>query len=211
VKQELPCGICGDLPSSLRIVTGQDQRFPEPVERLQRLRLSSWTDLYRCPSCGSLFEWRDSPQYHGSGRWDAEELTRLPEAKASLARVLLQGEVEPDGARALLDSAFRALGFDLAIALLNGLRRQQLERFELLVPALVERLLGYDTSGYRDLLSDFAYQSPERSGTILGLLTAERREPGQYARELIERLAQWAGADGVTPPAAESSSRDPGS
>lgn len=86
------CDICGELPASLVVNTGRDERFPDAVRKLLSLRTNpnavpSDYDIWRCPACDALFEWEDRRQFYGSGNLDEEELTRVPDAPGELSPV----------------------------------------------------------------------------------------------------------------------------
>ncbi len=196
VNQKTLCGVCGDLPPSLTVKTGMDERFPESFGRLQSFDLGSDREIYQCPGCMSIFEWIDEPQYYGSGRLDQESLTRLSEEEADLVLALWTRPLDSLEADSLLETAFARLPAGLVTNLFHALVYRDPRRLGCFLPALAARFLGNDESGLRDLLSDYGYENPKQAALILENLAGKGRTPGPLAGKLMERCRGWSQAGG---------------
>lgn len=72
------CSLCGSLPDDITVNTGRGFYLPDATHKLElKGKGDVFTQLYRCPGCGTYYERIDMPQFYGSGDNAEERLVRL--------------------------------------------------------------------------------------------------------------------------------------
>ena len=188
------CAVCSRIPSDLLVNTGRDETFPAEVGQLVRLNLDRGNDIYRCPSCESLFEWTDLPQYYGSGNNAEERLTRLNSEQELTVRALLDPDPGERDGEQLLKLAFHILSYDLVYGLLRYTASRHKQAFSGFVGPLVARLMAEGNGGLFDVISTYCGSHRGRLTEVLRLLEAGGPNISQSAQYLCktcgERLAR---------------------
>lgn len=70
------CNVCSSLPDDITVNTGREYQFPDAFRKLKWVSGDNSEGYYRCPSCGTYYEWINMPQMYGSGNCDEERLVR---------------------------------------------------------------------------------------------------------------------------------------
>ena len=70
------CAVCISLPDDFTVNTGREEPFPDAFRKLKWVSGDSSEGYYRCPGCGTYYNWINLPQMYGSGNNDEERLVR---------------------------------------------------------------------------------------------------------------------------------------
>lgn len=76
------CSVCISLPDDFTVNTGREEPFPTAFRKLKWVCGDSSEAYYRCPGCGTYYEWINMPQFYGSGNCDEERLVRQTPEKS---------------------------------------------------------------------------------------------------------------------------------
>ena len=183
------CGVCGRLPDSYLAQTGYGEQFPAAAHQLERLGLDNRRDVWRCPSCGALFDWEDNSQLYGSGNLDEETLNRLgPAASTAIG--------------ALLDPAYRGMAGDELVALaakeaprplFNSVLQHLVyhtTRLEPLIPGLVALLAKDNEQHLVHIVRDWAGRKRQRLAWSIDLIERGGRPYNYFTEALLKVLRE---------------------
>lgn len=171
------CPLCGGLPDDLTVNTGREERFPAAFYELTTVGIpcpsqGQWvgSQLHRCPSCGTYFDWGDYPQVYGSGNCDEERLTRLPAKASRLLDNLFAPVPKTPSAPGDVGEYFEALPPGMLLCALRSRVGTVPNIVTPFVPNLVS-LLGKsgdpsERNSIRVLLGAYASSSPERAKAV---------------------------------------------
>jgi hypothetical protein len=187
------CQVCKELPDTILVQTGISEHFPDAVAQLVRLGLGMSNDIYKCPSCYSLFYWEDRPQFFGSGNLDEQSLTRLSQEGAVSAWALLNLSEECQTGTQLLKQAFENLSQELVFEIVRHLSFTRPLAFSHLVAGLVDRLIETNYCSLSDVLSYYCQMDRKRAEIVSELLNSDPRPKKGYAQSLLSRCAEILG------------------